>query len=63
VITPSAAVWRAQHPVRISTESGYQPAPRGARIRVAEHVDSRFMLEDMYAKLAAFAAGEAVRER
>jgi inosine-uridine nucleoside N-ribohydrolase len=57
VINPSAAVWRQQDPVRISAHFGYEPAPSGARIRVAEHVDSRFMLEDLFVKLAAFADG------
>lgn len=39
VINPSAAVWRAQDPVQISADFGYEPATTGARIRVAEHVD------------------------
>jgi hypothetical protein len=53
VIHPGAAVWRAQQPVRISADLGYEPAPSGANIRVAEHVDSRFMLNDLFSKLAA----------
>ena len=54
VINPGAAVWRAQSPVRIAPDLGYEPADAGAHIRVAEHVDSRFMLNDLFAKLDAF---------
>lgn len=54
VINPEAAVWRAQTPVQIASDLGYEPADAGARIRVAEHVDSRFMLNDLFAKLDAF---------
>lgn len=54
VINPEAAVWRAQTPVQIAADLGYEPADTGAHIRVAEHVDSRFMLNDLFAKLEAF---------
>lgn len=53
VIHPGAAVWRAQPPVQITDDFAYAPADSGARIRVAEHVDSRFMLNDFFALLAA----------
>ena len=56
VIHPGAAVWRAQQPVQISADLGYESAATGATIRVAEHVDSRFMLNDLFSKLAACAA-------
>jgi inosine-uridine nucleoside N-ribohydrolase len=54
VVNPGAAVWRAQTPVQIAPDLGYEPADAGALIRVAEHVDSRFMLNDLFAKLDAF---------
>ena len=57
VLNPGAAIWRAQTPVQIAPGLGYEPADAGANIRVAEHVDSRFMLNDLFAKLDAFGRG------
>jgi inosine-uridine nucleoside N-ribohydrolase len=57
VINPGAAVWRAQPPVQIAADLGYEPTATGAHLRVAEHVDSRFMLNDLFAKLEAFDLG------
>ncbi|MDD4849287.1 MAG: hypothetical protein PHO10_01155 [Gemmiger sp.] len=37
---------------------GWQPAPRNRPIRVYRSIDSRLILEDLYAKLALFAAQE-----
>lgn len=58
VIHPGAASWRAQSPVTIGDGFGYTPTDRGARIRVVEHLDARFMLNDFFAKIGAFAADD-----
>jgi purine nucleosidase len=56
MMSPGSAVWREQAPVRFTAECGYEPADAGRPIRVAEIVDSRYMLEDFFAKLRDFTA-------
>lgn len=55
MISPVSAEWRDQSPVRFTPEGGYEDAATGSRPRVAEAIDARFMLEDLFAKLTAFA--------
>jgi hypothetical protein len=55
IMSPSSAVWRAQDPVRFTPDFQYQRAEGGSPVRVAEAVDSRYFLEDFFAKLRAFA--------
>lgn len=57
MISPVSAEWREQEPVRFTQRGGYEAARTGSRIRVAEAIDARFMLEDFFAKLKAFARG------
>lgn len=57
MISPVSAEWREQEPVRFTERGGYEAASTGSRIRVAESIDARFMLEDFFAKLTAFAQG------
>jgi purine nucleosidase len=56
MMSPGSAVWREQEPVRFTPELTYEPSDAGRPIRVAEFVDSRYILEDFFAKLRAFAA-------
>jgi inosine-uridine nucleoside N-ribohydrolase len=57
MLDPWCAVFRSQEPVRF-TETGHcVPADKGANVSVVESIDTRFLLEDMFAKLAEF--GEA----
>lgn len=55
MISPVSAEWREQAPIRFTQLGGYEAARTGTRIRVAESIDARFMLEDFFAKLRAFA--------
>jgi hypothetical protein len=55
MMSPSSAVWRAQDPVRFTPDCQYRSADAGSPIRVAEAVDSRYILEDFFSKLRAFA--------
>ena len=56
MMSPGSAIWRQQSPVRFTQELAYEPSDAGRPIRVAEFVDSRYILEDFFAKLRAFAA-------
>lgn len=51
MISPVSAEWREQSPVRFTEAGGYEEAATGTRIRVAEAIDARFMLEDFFGKL------------
>lgn len=57
MISPLSAQWRDQSPVRFTPAGGYVDAESGSRPRVAEAIDARYMLEDFFAKLAAFSGG------
>lgn len=59
MLEPGCGLLRRQSPVRFNTDGSYRPADRGDDILVVEQVDVRFLLEDMFAKLAEFAAGAA----
>jgi purine nucleosidase len=59
MMSPDSAVWRRQGPVRFTHDCECVPAETGARLRVAESVDSRLFLEDFFAKLRDFAAHSA----
>jgi purine nucleosidase len=54
MLEPWSAVFRRQEPVRFSADGHYEPSPTGAPVLVVEEVDSRFLLEDMFAKIAEF---------
>ncbi|WP_159618129.1 nucleoside hydrolase [Ruania rhizosphaerae] len=56
MMSPGSAVWREQSPVRFGADHSYEPSDRGRPIKVCEHIDSRLVLEDMFAKLRAFTA-------
>lgn len=49
--------YHMQEAPRIKEDYSYQGVISGRQIRVYDRVDSRFILEDLYAKLALFAAG------
>lgn len=53
---PANAVIRLQSPVRITPDGGYEPSQHGRPILVVEACDTRHLLEDMFAKLKAYAA-------
>lgn len=55
MMSPGSAVWREQAPVRFTQDIWHEPAESGRMIRVAESVDSRYILEDFFAKLRLFA--------
>ncbi|ROQ64154.1 inosine-uridine nucleoside N-ribohydrolase [Rathayibacter sp. PhB152] len=55
MLDPWCAVFRRQSPVRF-TETGHcVPAGSGSAFSVVEQIDVRYLLEDMFAKLAEFA--------
>ncbi len=50
------ALWRERPAPRFTAGSEMEPEDRGRRlIRVCEHIDVRWLLEDMFAKLRRFA--------
>ncbi|MGC5170357.1 nucleoside hydrolase [Microbacterium sp. DT81.1] len=57
LIDPWCAVFRKQGPTRFTADGHYEAADVGGDILVVEQIDVRFLLEDMFAKLAEF--GEA----
>jgi len=54
MIDPWCAVFRAQPPVRFTDTGHCVPADAGSTVSVVEEIDVRFLLEDMFAKLAEF---------
>lgn len=58
MLEPWSAVFRRQSPVRFTADGHYEPG-RGGDIHVVEAIDSRFLLEDMFAKIAEFGANRA----
>lgn len=59
MIDPWCAVFRAQSPVRFTDTGHCVPAGSGSEVSVVESIDVRFLLEDLFAKLAEF--GEAAK--
>jgi purine nucleosidase len=56
LLEPFAGVFREQPPVRFTPDGHVVPAETGSPIRVCEQIDSRFVLEDMFAKLKRWSA-------
>lgn len=54
MIDPWCAVFRSQEPVRFTDTGHCVPADAGSAVSVVEQVDVRFLLEDMFAKIAEF---------
>jgi inosine-uridine nucleoside N-ribohydrolase len=54
MLDPWCAVFRRQPPVRFTADGHYEPSEVGGDILVIEQIDTRFLLEDMFAKLAEF---------
>ncbi len=55
VMNPLGALWRERPAPRFTADSEMEPADPGRRlIRVCEHMDVRWLLEDMFAKLRRF---------
>lgn len=59
MLEPWCASFRRQEPVRFSAEGGYERSSRGKGVRVVESIDTRYLLEDFFAKLAEFGARSA----
>lgn len=55
MLSPFSGRARMQTPVRFTAEGGYLPSHSGRPVRVYETVDTRFFLEDFFAKLRRFA--------
>jgi purine nucleosidase len=58
---PASSRWVVQPRPRITDSGGYEPDPDGHPLRVFTQLDTRLVLEDLYAKLALHAA--ATRDR
>jgi len=56
MLEPYSGLFRAQSPVRFSADGHYVASEANAHILVCEAVDVRFLLEDMFAKIAANAS-------
>jgi purine nucleosidase len=54
ILNPAGAIWRVQARVRFTPDAGYEPSDVPGTIRVCEQIDSRYLLEDFFAKLAEF---------
>ena len=61
MLEPWSGVFRRQRPVRFAPDGSYVEG-RGGDILVLETVDTRFLLEDMFAKLAEFAEDTAAAD-
>ncbi len=62
VMNPGGAHWRMRPAPRFTPEGDLAPEdPRRRRIRVCETIDVRWLLEDLFAKLATHAEGSAAR--
>lgn len=55
MIDPWCAVFRRQPPTRFTPDGHHEPSDVGGDILVVEQIDVRFLLEDMFAKIADFA--------
>lgn len=60
MLDPWCASFRRQSPVSFTPGGQCVPAARGGDVLVVEQIDVRFFLEDMFAKLAEFAAATEV---
>lgn len=60
MLAPWCASFRRQSPVSFTPGGQCVPAARGGDVLVVEQIDVRFFLEDMFAKLAEFAAATEV---
>ncbi|HEX5859927.1 MAG TPA: nucleoside hydrolase [Microbacterium sp.] len=54
MIDPWCAVFRRQPPTRFTADGHYEASDIGGDILVVEQIDTRFLMEDMFAKLAEF---------
>ncbi|MFD3444447.1 nucleoside hydrolase [Microbacteriaceae bacterium 4G12] len=59
MLDPWCAVFRRQSPVRFTATGHWEPAASGSEVSVVQQIDVRYLLEDMFAKLAEF--GDASR--
>jgi purine nucleosidase len=60
VMNPRGAIWRERPAPRFTADGGMEPADASRRtVLVCESIDVRWLLEDMFAKLRAFAGGAA----
>jgi purine nucleosidase len=57
MLEPWSGVFRRQSPVRFTADGHYEPSESGSPVLVLESYDVRFLLEDMFAKIADFAEG------
>lgn len=55
VMNPAAGRWRERPAPEFTPEGGLAPGPGGRTVRVCEAFDTRWLLEDLVAKLRAFA--------
>lgn len=54
ILNPAGAIWRDQPRVRFTSDASYEPSKVPGTIRVCEQIDSRYVLEDFFSKLAEF---------
>jgi purine nucleosidase len=60
IMNPRGAIWRERPAPRFTADGGMEPADASRRtVLVCESIDVRWLLEDMFAKLRAFAGGAA----
>ncbi|WP_150307257.1 nucleoside hydrolase [Planctomonas psychrotolerans] len=57
MLEPWSGVFRRQEPVRFTADGHYEPSSTGSPVLVLESYDVRFLLEDMFAKIADFGEG------
>jgi purine nucleosidase len=55
---PSSSRWVDRPRPRLTDSGGYEANPDGPPLRIFTHLDTRVLLEDLYAQLALHAAGE-----
>ncbi|MGC3953129.1 MAG: nucleoside hydrolase [Propionicimonas sp.] len=58
MLEPGCGLFRRQTSVRFAADGSYRPSDSGSEIMVVEQVDVRFLLEDMFGKLAEFAEAQ-----
>jgi len=54
ILNPLGATWSEQTRPRFTADARYEPSAVPGTIRVCEQIDSRYLLEDFFAKLAEF---------
>jgi purine nucleosidase len=54
MMNPQGGAWSMRPAPRFGADMRYEPGPEGREVRVYETIDSRFILEDFFAKLRAF---------